>query len=296
MKENQIKIIIYLILVAVFVGIGILFIYLTKSEDLDEIHDPITENYNFQEVYDINEYQVVYTSINAYFNMRNYQPENLSNLLLNDYKNQNHITLNNIDNFVEKKYEYYNYTLTDLVKYANQYYSIYYIQGKYKLEELDTLIEEINVRDILIIDIVNNSYAIIPLINNNFNKTFDDLIKEFSLENYSQEIKNNENNEVQHVAISEFNEANMYYNEYINLLFHDCNQAYNLVENETKNKYQTFDEFKTVCSFYKITPSMVKYSIENTEEGKTIEITDNYGHRYMFILESVKKYKVNILK
>ena len=297
MKENKIKIIIYLVLVAVFVGIGILFVYLTrKPENFDDVHDPITENYNIQDVYDINEYQMVYTSMSNYYHMRNDEPENLIDLLFDDYKTKNHITINNIDNFVEKKYDYYNYTITNLTKYSNPYYAIYYISGKYSLEELDTTVEESIVKDILIMDTINNSYAILPLLNMDYNKTFNDLIHTYSLENFNQEIKINEHNEVQYITINEFNEANMYYNEYINLLMNNCKEAYNLVGNETKNTYKTVEEFQTVCSFYTVTPSIAQYSIESTNEGKSIGITDTYGHRYNFVLESVKKYKVDILK
>lgn len=297
MKENKIKIIIYLVLVTLFVGVGLVVLYLTNQpEDMDELHNPIVENYTFQEVYDINEYQMVYTSMNTYYNLRNNQQKNLLNLLLEKYKEQNHITIGVIDNFVEPEYENYNYTITDLTKYANSYYSIYLINGKYTLEGLDTIIEERMVKDILVLDAINNTYAILPIINNDYNKTFNDILKAYSLENYNQEIKKNENNEVQRLTMSEFNEANMYYNEYIHLLFSDCTAAYNLVGSETKKKYPTFDEFKMVCSFYTVSPSITKYSIENTEEGKTIDITDTYGHRYKFILESVKKYKIEIVK
>lgn len=298
MKENKIKLFVFLIVMLLCLSIsGLIFIILQKSENPNDIHDPIIEKYNYSLVYDFNEYQAVYNSLQNYFNLLNTNSDSLLNLLFTEYKEHNKITSENINNFIEKKYENFAYTITDIKKYSNPYFSIYFVKGNYLLEALDEVIEETRVQDIVINDLVNNTYAILPVLDNY--ESFESIIGKYHLENYDIEIKRNNSNTIPEVFISEFNEVTMYFDDFISKITSNCEEVYSLLAIKTKEKYLNLQDFVPVCTQYKtlyLSPILLEYKIEYINGKRNISVVDNYSITYNFVIESVKDYEVDILK
>lgn len=293
MHENKIKIVIYIILLTLIASVSLVVFYLTSKKNIDDIHEPINEDYKYSEIYDINEYQMVYNAINDYFNYINNDLNSLFDVLHDEYKSKNNITINNMEEYVEKKYDYFSYTIENINKYYNPYFAIYYVGGNYSLETLDKIEESLLVKEVLIHDILNDTYAIIPILDDN--EDFIDILKKYSLENYSKEINSNSHNKINVVNVTEFNEANLYFNDFINKLMDDCNKAYLLLNEKTKIKYKNLDEFNEMCTFYTMYPTISSYEIKYDNSIKEINITDNFYKKYSFLIESVKKYTVNII-
>lgn len=296
MKENKIKLFVFLIMMFICLGIsGIVFLIVYKPEDPNDIHEPITEKYNYSLVYDFNEYQTIYNCLQNYFSLLNTNQNNLLNLLFDDYKTENKIVNTNISNFVEKKYDNFSYRITEIKKYSNPYYSFYFVQGSYILEALDEVIEETEVQDIIVNDLVQNTYAVIPILNSN--ESFESIISKYHLENYDKEIKRNSHNAIPEVFVSEFNEATMYFDDFIYKIINNCSDSYHLLGDRTKEKYSNLEEFQSICAKYKteyISPILLEYKIEYKEGKRNMNIIDNYSIKYNFVMESVKDYKVDI--
>lgn len=295
-KENKIKILIFLSIMLIFIGVGAVIIFLSKKEENpNDIHNTITENYVYSDVYDINEFQTVYNAMRNYFSTINGNQNNILNLLFDDYIDINEISINNVNNYIEKKFDNSGYSITSIKKYYNSYYSIYFVEGQYTSEALDEILEQVEVQDIIILDIINNTYSVLPILNGM--EDFESIVNRYSLNIYDKMISQNENNEIPTGNISEFNEAMMYFSEYINLLTNYCDRAYELLENSTKIKYSNITNFQSVCESYKneyISPIVKEYKIYFESGKKYINIVDNYSIKYNFLINSVKDYMVNI--
>lgn len=297
MSDNKIKIVIYICIMVIFVGIAFLVMIFTREvENPDDIRTPITNNYDYSEVYDINEYQTIYNCINSYYTALNKNQNTVLNLLQQEYKNTHNISFNNLSDYVEKKYDNYNYSINKIKKYNNTYYSIYFLIGTYTQETLDVPSEEKSVKDIVIEDIANGTFSILPILNTNMN--FEEVINQNGLLNYNQRIIENGDNEIVIGTMSEFNEAMLYFNDFVNNLSMNCNVAYSLMGENSKKNYSNFNDFQNVCVKYQNTyssPAIMNYSFSYKDGNKIIVITDSYSNRYSFIVNSVKNYKVDII-
>lgn len=296
MSENKIKIIIFIILVMILTGSFALILLFRKDKDnFEDIHEAITNDYVIDEVYDFNEYQAIYKNLMKYYQCLNENENNIFDLLYTGYIATNQITYNNINNFIEKKFDNYGYQITEINKYYNPYYSIYYVTGTYFLEGLEEKLEEVPVKHLVIWDNVNNTYAVLPILNENAD--FNTIINRYDLLNFNEEINKNNNNEIIRETISQFNEASFYFNEFMNTIRNNCGEAYTRIGNTTKEKYETIEDFNSVCDSYRniyAFPIIKSFTIENNKNEKRIIIKDTYDNSYVFLLENVRKYFVDI--
>lgn len=295
MNDSKVKILVYLGIMGLVVGIVLLvMIFTNKQDNPEDIHTPIDGNYVLSEVYDINEYQTVYNCLREYFSVLNNDSISLYSLLYEDYKIKNSISLSNIDNFVEKKYSNFNYSIQALEKYSNVFFSFYFVESIYTLDELDFNVEETKVKDILILDIVNGTFSVLPVLN--LNAGFYEMIQLYQLNDYNKEISKTEHNEIRSGFVSEFNEAMMYFMDYMYILNNNCSQAYYLLGEATRKNYSKIDDFRIICNQFQTkynSPAIVSYKVSFNDGKKNIKITDNYSIDYSFEVNSVKNYRVD---
>lgn len=299
MNENKIKVLIYLCILTFFVSISFLVFYFTnKPEDPDSIHTPIHDQYVYSDIYDVNEYQTIYNCIRNYYSIINENQGRLLDLLYEEYKNRNNINLNTIINYVEKKQDSFSYSITEIKKFSNIYYSIYYVVGEYSLESLEMSLEKNIVKDILIEDVVNGTYAILPILN--IGVSFEKIIEEYKFSNYDKSIIKNNENLLINGTMNDFNEAMLYLSDFVKHLIDNCSEAYSLLGNETKKEYVSLNSFRNYCSYYQkehgyVSPTIINYKASYENGMKNIMITDNYHNKYQFFIRSVKDYKVDIV-
>lgn len=296
MSDNKVKIFIYLFILAIFAGIAwIVLVFMNQPEEPNELHTPITNDYSFSEIYEIDEYQTIYNCVKNYYDIRNSNSSHLVDLLWETYKDKNNISVGNVNSFVEKKYESFNYIIENVQKYSNAYFSMYYVIGNYSMESLEESIEEIQVKDLVIQDVANNTYAILPVLN--LNSSFQEIITMYQLDSYSKSIPSNDFNSIVNGTMSEFNEAMLYFSDFITRLNDQCFSAYSLIGDNSKSIYSNIESFQKVCSAYQtkyVSPTITSYKTSEENGEKHITITDNYSNRYIFNISSVKKYKVDI--
>lgn len=296
MNEKKIKILILGVMIGICLLILFIVLFITKkNDDINQnTHETITENYNFSEVYDIDEYQSVYSSMINYFDSISSADKML--LMSKKWMKENNITGNNLDNFIESPYESYSYKIKNISKYFNSYFQIYFIKGDYNYDTFDGIIDSKSVTDILIMDKINNTYSIIPT---KPEEDFKTILNKYNLLNYNEEIEKNNLNEIKYQAINEFNESMLYFNEIITSLAGDCQKAYSIMSEDIKKDYETLEKFQNICDLFNtnyIDPIIKQHTISYDKDGiKNINITDSYNIKYIIKLKSVTKYQVSLI-
>ena len=122
--------------------------------------------------------------------------------------------------------------------------------------------------------------------------------KEYTYEIDDNYYRNYEINEVIPVYVSEEDLAKKYLADYINLIYNDIEKAYDLLSSESKDKYDSIDDFENYINtlkddnFYKAKVSKYAYITENKKKHMTI-IDMNYN-TFIFIEENIMNYKVTI--
>lgn len=298
MDEKNIKKIIcfgLLIFFAILLG-AIYFISNKKNEISDNDRDSISTNYIYSDIYDINEYQTVYNLMKKYLDNLN-NSSYILDLILNSYKNKNNINATNYQNYIEEYYESYSYEIEKMKLYYNSYFKIFLIDGKYSLESYDSVLKTTNIKDIVIFDIANNSFSIIPMIPDN---DFKSIILKYDLENYTESIIRNNNNEIEFKELEESNEVLIYLNKYINLMINDCSTAYNKLQSDSNNRKMNYNEFNLLCDNFKTgkySTVIKKYNTQSLNNGtKIFEVEDYNSLKYKFIINSVMNYDVTMTK
>ena len=299
MQGEKSKLIIWGTILFVVIVIIIISILLGNREienELDTLHDNLTNEYYYSEVYDYNSYLSVYQAIfNYYIALNNQDNYQLSLLLLNEYKNRYTITSDNLNDYIEEYYEQFIYRITDIQCYKNSYFSIYYVEGSYAQELLDSQRNETVVKDLVFFDLAKGTYAILPILD--VNLTFEDVVLEYNLSQYNTLISDNDFNMIQSVFVSDFQKASSYFGEFLNFLYTDCSAAYSLIGENTKVIYESMEEFQSVCDAYTsqyLSATIKDYQVSYVNGYTVITIEDNYNVSYRFQIQSVKDYYVDI--
>lgn len=129
------------------------------------------------------------------------------------------------------------------------------------------------------------------------------LVKEYFLKDNnksfsSQQIKDKyEYNEYTLVNVTTEMLIQRYLVDFKDKLLHSKEEAYQLLDNESKNKYKTYSEFRNFIdeNIDKLSTSMVsKYTTIKKDSSTKYIILDQYGYKYTFTTSAVLVYKVNL--
>ena len=137
-----------------------------------------------------------------------------------------------------------------------------------------------------ILDYVINSYNIYELDKNQ---------NESILENINSEDYNFENgNILSDISWSEQNKLSSYIAEFLNLLNIDNKEAYELLSDNTKNKYSSYDNFLTnSVDIYNMLDTTIKnYTKQENKDYTLYEIIDNKNNTIKIIEYSIMNYKI----
>lgn len=193
---------------------------------------------------------------------------------------KNEIDINRYKNVSFKANEIYEVNKKNLYKY--------FVKGSFYQSTMDTV--GVFIRDeyfILNYDMNSDSYNIEIIDKDKYDSA--KLQKE---EYIFEEIDKNEYNKIEYVNLSDKTRATMYFNDYINKLYLNQDEAYNLLTEDTKDIYfNTLDDFKNFISMYD-NISLKEYAIDDNKIG----IKDNYGNEYIFEIIYILKYNVTIYK
>jgi len=293
MEEKKLKILIVTILLTIpFILLTIVILFNINKIEKEKTTNFINDKYVLSKVYDINEFYNINSCINNYLNhLNNLNKKEVWDLLDKNYIQENKIDQNNLMNYIDDYNEIYNYSLNNIEVYFNSYYKIYFTKGLYTKEDDEIIYNKKNISHIIIFDVINNTYSIIPLLKSDVK--FEDILENNYLKNYNHEIISNYTNEFLNQNISEFEEAMLYFSKFKNEMINDCNKAYKLVSKEIKK-----EKFMNYCSSYKqkFSDSLImNYKKNITGDGINIIVKDQYGNKYKITYLEVDKFTVNIM-
>ena len=225
---------------------------------------------------------------NYYYNLATKNSSKLYNMLDNDYINENKITKKNILEKLNNNYEDVSFIAKEIYFNDKSQTTYYFVNGyvhNATMNEEEYSYED-NVNYLIIVDI-NSEYVIKP------------ISKNINLYNYADsynllniDLKNNVY--YQKIEVSEKNKLITYVNEFLNLLFYDTERAYNMLNDETKLKYNNFLDFKNqIINIYNnISTNIFAYSKREKEDYIEYFIKDHKQRDIKIIEYNIMDYKI----
>ncbi len=181
------------------------------------------------------EYYGVQNALNNYYlYLQNGDSQKLWDILEENYKNENNITVNNVLNYLDR--DVANFMAKKIYyKRMNGIY-FYFVNGysyNYTLDGVDNYQEAVN----MLVIVKNNHYVIRPLLNNIELKSLAD--------NYqSNNINVSDKYLFERKSIDVNNKLESYIAEFLNLLNLDINRAYSMLNEDMKIKYPSVADLR----------------------------------------------------
>lgn len=244
MKNNSKKLIIIIVIILGITSIIALYFGFKSSNDNNQNNNPGTSSSNLinKEISLLtveDEYLKIQNTINDYYTKLSIKDNaGLYKILENSYILENNITANNVTDVIYSNYETVNYTAKEIYYNKNSSVTYYFVNGYVFNQTImeDDFSYEKSVNYMII---VKNSYYVIRPLSN-----------QIEIENYAKnynikDIDINSKTKLVTTSVSEKNKLITYITEFINLLILDNERAYNMLDDETKNKYYSYDYFYT---------------------------------------------------
>ena len=111
-----------------------------------------------------------------------------------------------------------------------------------------------------------------------------------NLEHEFKSIEKNNYNKFDYTTLSDKSRAVLYFNDFLDKLYTNINEAYLLIDDNTKiNNFDTLEKLKNFVNKYN-NITMKEFSIND----KKIGIKDNYNNEYIINITYVLKYNITI--
>lgn len=296
MEEHKKKILTLVGVILIFIALIVVILSIIfKDEKINEPNKP-SSNPNkviakeIEELKDENLFFSVQNAINNYYSMlSNKNTDYIVSILDNDYKREKNITSNNIYNVLKSDYETVNYIAKSIYYNPNSSITYYFINGY--LSNLSMMEDDYqyypNINFLIIVNENNNYYNIMPLDDNidieNFAKNYD--------------IKNRQitgNTLLSSYTMSEKNKLSVYITEFIDLMVYDNKRAYDMLDEETKNKYNGIDDFKNqLMDIYNYLSTLIfSFSSKEVNGEKVYSIIDDNQNKITIYEKNIMNYKI----
>lgn len=265
-------IILILILILIICITAIVVINKKNEENQDETSKLSSEyptyviNKNIEKLNNRNQYYILLECVKEFVNYTN-------------NKDSNAIEAVTMQKNIESIIEEYSFKNVDDICFEEVYvlngytYCTYYVKGKESLKSNKNFYIMAN------LDFVNTTYKLTPMTENEYNK----LIKENKSNNDELTISKNKYNIFENINITNEDMARNYFNDYINKALNYPEVAYNLLDEEYRNKrFGSLEEYKNNINENRDqieNTTMIKYGIndkDNYIEYNVVDIFDNY--------------------
>lgn len=208
----------------------------------------------------------------------------LSDMLSKQYIEQYSITNNSLEQHISEL-EQGDYNINSMyVSNIDNYYS-YLIYGEVMQNEYNFLIN---------VDMINNVYEIYLndyIVSNNY--TEENIV---NIDIQTNNIELNDNNSYTTLDISQETMARNYFNDYIDKIRNNQEEAYELLNSEYREKrfgsYNEFEEYYNANREYIEFSPLSKYSVTNNEESTQYICIDGNNNYYIFNVTAVMEYNV----
>lgn len=228
----------------------------------------------------------------TYFSVTREVNNYISYLVMNDSNKINSLLDSSFNNNDYLDYSLYS-SLTSLSSSGIEYVEIgdnylYLVKGKI----IENGFENINIIDddfiILVFhDLSSNSYSIYPVNSDNYEKVINN-IRKINIEN------NNYNNIISTEEFTDVQICKLYFSDYYDKIFNDRNEAYNLLSDDMKKKFNSYEEFNTYIkdNISKISSSSKLCKMDEYKDSRSYSVIDSNDNSYTFTEKGVMNYKV----
>lgn len=248
---------------------------------------------NYEKLVYVDEYNVYFANVNYINNFISKiaikDNKSVYELLDSDYVNKNNIDINNVlEHFV-------NYSIHASFDAISMYYVqvkdnfIYYVDGRIYENGYDSerkLVDD-KFSVVISIDNKNKCYSIYP-IKNNYKNVVNSIKKVNINNNSSNKIEKSE-------LVNKEQVCAIYLSDFINTIFYNNEEAYNVLSEDMKKIYIDSGEFEDYINkkFNLISTTADKCRLENIDDKRIYTVIDDNQNTYIFTEESIMNYKVD---
>ncbi len=285
-NDNKIK----LGIVAIFLIVVILIFFIFINFNNKKVPSN-SDHYNMSEVTEYSMFFAVVNNINNYL-FYNYSKD-ADAILANlhpTYISQNNLNRNNILANIPSFSDSPTYQAKNMYYQENGDIYTFYVIGDILINNYeDTTIFKENQKYLLIVDYNTFGIQIYPL-NDSDNLT----TLPFDVSNISI-TKNNYNEFKSSKLITDNYICNLYYAQFYSLLLNDLDKSYNLLKDETKNRYPNLTEYRQYFkdNIEKISPQITNCESTTRNSKRIYTITDALNNSFTFEETSIMNYQVN---
>lgn len=270
MDKNKKKVITIIVMILVVFGLlTVLLSYLLPQKTVEKPNkNPDSININVSKKIEILKDQELFFGIqkiinNFYEKIQYKETENILNILSDEYIKEKNINKNNVFSYLKSDYQIVSYTPKIVYYNSNSSVTYYFVNGylmDIPFDEENSIYYD-NINFLIIVDSSNN-YQIMPFESSN--------ILNYA-NNYNIQYKEINNNfYFNKNIISEETKLTIYLNEFINLLIYKPDKAYNMLNDETKNKYLSYTDFENqIINIYEKYSTEIFSYASNEKNNKT---------------------------
>jgi len=241
---------------------------------------------NYEKIYPINDYSTYFSVVREINNYIGFIAMNdkisVSNLLDDSVGDDTILEYGTYSPLVEL-----NVDEIGSVKIGNNY--LYFLKGKIIENDFESsIIVNDNYMVLVLNDISNNSYSIIPVNGDNYKRIING-IKKISIE------RNSVNEMIVSDDFSDAQICKLYFSHYMNKLFNNTVDAYDMLSDNMKKRFSSYEEFNKYINdnMSKITSSSKLCKMDEYKENRIYTVIDNNDNSYIFSENGVMNYKVD---
>ena len=296
MEEHKKKMLIFIGIILIIIAIIAVLLGIIFKDEQDKktstepngVQDVISKE--IEELKDESLFFALQNSINNYYSMlANKNTNSLLDILDDDFKKEKQINNSNIYNIINSDYETVSYIAKSIYYNPNSSISYYFINGY--LTNMTMMEDEFqyypSVNFLIVVDNKSRYFVIKPLESNlnieTFAKSYDIKSK-----NIKSEIL------LSSYTISEKNKLIVYITEFINLMVYDNKRAYLMLDDNTRKKYSSNEDFKNQMMdvYNKLSTNIFGFSFKEVNGERVYNIVDDKQNKITIYEKNTMNYRI----
>lgn len=295
--QKKVLIIVFAILALISVIAIIWSLFIKNGSQSGQIDNPTNPNNttnllkkDISLLEDYNEFFTVSNIINDYYDcLISKNVKDILNLLDDDYKKEMGVQSNNVLNILGSNYHTVTYTPMEIYYNKGSIITYYFVNGYMEDVSLDdeSSVYSDNINFLVIVNKQTRKYAITPLKNN--------INIESYAKNYELEEKELNYNYYKTVNTSLESVLITYLNVFRDLLFLDNERAYQMLDENTKKNYESYQDFSLQKdNIYEYIPSNIfGYSVTENGTQKIYKITDENKNEIIIYEDEIMNFHIS---
>lgn len=245
---------------------------------------------------DYDTFFTINTLLNDFYVSQTTNDENaVLNILDQNYIDTHKINKGNVKNFMERNYESISFFTKFMYVKGFNGTKYYFVNGETQSYDFaaEQLYEKSGVNYLVIVDENNHTYSITPIVSdiNIFEYAQDYKIK-------SKTIDLNDNNRYSKTEMNDQLIIAYYITYYKNILYLNSEKAYEMLTNESKNKYVDYETFvRNLDTIYNdLSTNLHSFGSKGTDGKKTFSAVGQNQKRVDFVESGIMNFKVDLTK